>query len=68
MIDQQLMNQHQDEQVSENEEQSEEENLNEALYDKLMESINQVWSDFQLEDGVIDNQNFKSIMTKVARH
>lgn len=33
-----------------------------------MESINEVWADFELNEGVIDNNNFKQIMVKVAKH
>jgi hypothetical protein len=67
LIDKQIEQNHpDDEDGNGSEEQSEDENLNEALYDRLMESINQVWTNFELNEGVIDNYNFNSIMVKIA--
>jgi hypothetical protein len=52
-----------DEQIEEDEQPD----LNEELYDKLMTSINELWADFDIDNGVIDLGEFKQVMIEVAR-
>jgi len=49
-------------------EDSDQPELNEELYDKLMMSINEMWPAFNIEEGTINLDGFKQIMTKVAEH
>ena len=42
--------------------------LNDALYEKLMNSISEVWHDFDIDEGTIGLQQFKEVMLAVADH
>jgi hypothetical protein len=55
-----------DEQQNEEGDLSENEDLNEELYDSLMVSINEVWPTFALQDGLIDIEDYKTVMVEVA--
>ena len=52
--------------MGDNEEEEEQPELDEELYDKLMTSIQSLWVDFDIENGLIDQKQFKEIMTQVA--
>lgn len=52
-----------DQRIDEDEQQE----LNEELYDRLMESIDKTWRSFDIDNGRTDLKAFKKIMVNVAR-
>lgn len=44
----------------------EEQQLNVELYDNLMVSINNLWPEFDIDNGVVGFEEFKSLMKNIA--